>query len=68
MASGRAVEEGLGVHELAERRGSSDSSPWATLLHWVSRAGGGLQQPIIVPALSPAASASQATADLFAED
>ena len=31
----RAAEQGLGVHELAEKRGARDPQQWATLLQWI---------------------------------
>ncbi len=34
-----AAEQGLGIHELAERDTHKDSESWATLLHWLDTAG-----------------------------
>jgi chromosome partitioning protein len=60
----RAAEEGLGVHELAERQSASDTSPWPALLEWIGLAAAPTRTPGSAQGPSPLPS----TADLFAED
>jgi len=51
----RAVEHGLGVHELEERRAAKDHPPWLQMLDWIENLGGPRLSLVAAPE-APAAS------------
>ncbi len=61
----RAVEQGLGVHELEERRAAKDREPWQQMLDWIEGQGGAKLALVPAPKTAAVAPASTAGRSVF---